>query len=312
MIPGWMKEVEEVPETFSGATTKKKNFIRKTVDGIFSFFQETIVSEGFTKRNGLLQGLDPRVKLISIFSIVFAVSVVRDLYLLFLVYSLTLVFAYLSKIKITYFIKRVWLFIPIFTGLIVLPMIFNLFTPGDSILDIMYRGKDAYLGPIGLPETLSVTSQGTILAVTFTLRVAACVSAVVLLFLTTPRQVLFKSLRSLKVPKIYVITLDMCYRYIFLFMDIIRDMHIAKKSRTIKKRSTIEEQKWVGERIGYTLIRSINMSEKVHQAMISRGFNGEIKILQEYNMMPRDYVAGFFCITFSVALVLISSNIIHI
>ena len=49
----------------------------------------------------------------------------------------------------------------------------------------------------------------------------------------------------------------------------------------------IEEQKWVGGRVGYTLIKSLRMSEKVHGAMVSRGFNGDIKIMQRYSIHRR-------------------------
>ena len=67
------------------------------------------------------------------------------------------------------------------------------------------------------------------MAVIFTMRVATCVSAVVLLFITTPQQVLFKSLRSVGVPKVYVLTLEMAYRYIFLLMDMVRESILPKK-----------------------------------------------------------------------------------
>jgi len=147
-------------------------------------------------------------------------------------------------------------------------------------------------------------------AVIFTMRVATCVSAVVLLFLTTPQQILFKSLRTVGVPKLYVLTLQMTYRYIFLFMDLIREMYVAKKARTIKAGGLIDEQKWVGGRIGYTLIRSLSMSEKVHMAMMSRGFNGEVHIMQEFKMKNRDYLAGAVAISTSLVLVLISQNAI--
>ena len=121
-------------------------------------------------------------------------------------------------------------------------------------------------------------------------------------FLTTPQQVLFKSLRTVGVPKIYVLTLEMAYRYIFLLMDMVREMYVAKKARTIKARSMFEEQKWVGGRMGYTLIRSIDMSEKVHMAMMSRGFNGDVKVMQEFKMKNRDYFAGAAAISLSVLL----------
>jgi cobalt/nickel transport system permease protein len=144
------------------------------------------------------------------------------------------------------------------------------------------------------------------------MRVATCVSAIVLLFLTTPQQILFKSLRTVGVPKLYVLTMEMAYRYIFLLMDMVREMYVAKKARTIKARGMFEEQKWVGGRIGYTLIRSLDVSEKVHMAMMSRGYNGDVKIMQEFKMRNRDYIAGTMAIFMSVALVLISQNIIRV
>ena len=146
----------------------------------------------------------------------------------------------------------------------------------------------------------------------FTLRVATCVSATVLLVLTTPREKLFKSLRSVGVPKVYVLTLDMCYRYIFMFTDLVRAFYTAKKSRTIKRLSLLDEQKWVGGRIGYTLVKSLDMGEKVHGAMVSRGYNGDVKILDDFRLKPRDYVAASSVLAFSAILILVSQHIIMI
>lgn len=47
-------------------------------------------------------------------------------------------------------------------------------------------------------------------------------------------------------------------------------------------------------------------------AMLSRGFDGEVKILQTFRAGRRDYVAGFFALSLSLLLVLISQNIIRI
>jgi cobalt/nickel transport system permease protein len=104
----------------------------------------------------------------------------------------------------------------------------------------------------------------------------------------------------------------MTYRYIFLLMEQVREMYIAKKARTIKSRGLIDDQKWVGGRIGYTLIRSLSMSEKVHMAMLSRGFSGEVHIMQEFKMSQRDYLAGAAAISISLVLVLISQDIIRV
>jgi len=302
----------EAPPAVGRGKKAKASFVKKTIDGVFRFFQEALVTESFTKKDGLLQSLDPRVKMISILSIVFAVSVTGDLRLLAIVYLLTLLFARLSKIGIAFFIKRVWLFVPFFAGVIVIPVIFNVFLPGDPLIPIMNLPPDAHLGPFALPDSIYITEQGVMTAATFTLRVATAVSAVVLLFLSTPQQLLFKSLRSLRVPKVYVLTMTMAYRYIFLFMEMIRDLHVAKKSRTIRSMSLRDEQRWVGGRIGYMLIKSLDMSEKVHMAMVSRGFSGDVRIIHDYHIRRRDSLAAAFAITLSLALLLASTNLLQL
>src|SRR5271157_5782933 len=312
MIPEWMKEVEVGPCPCCSVSTKKKNYVHKTLSGIFSFLEDTIVSESYTHLNGLLQSLDPRVKLITIIALIVAVSMTVDWRILLVIYLLTLLFAYLSKIEIGFFVKRVWLFIPIFAGIIALPMIFNVFFPGDSLVTLATPGPGAWLGPFRLPETISITAQGIAAALIFTLRVATGVSATVLLVLTTPREKLFKSLRSVGVPRVYVLTLDMCYRYIFMFTDLVRAFYTAKKSRTIKRMSLLEEQKWVGGRIGYTLVKSLDMGEKVHGAMVSRGYTGDVKILEDFRLKPRDYAAAVSVLAFSAILILASRHIIMI
>ena len=312
MIPDWMKEVDVGPCQCSAIYHGKKGFVGKTIDGIFGFLEEAFISERNSRRRGLLQSLDPRAKLISILAVIFATSLIGNLRVLIFIYVLTLIFAYLSKIDVVFFIKRVWLFIPVFAGIIALPMIFNIFLPGDPLFQVAYLGPGAHLGPLTLPESIFITRQGLNAAVIFTMRVAACVSAVVLLFITTPQQTLFKSLRTVGVPKLYVLTLEMAYRYIFLLMDLVRELYVAKKARTIRASGMFDEQKWVGGRMGYTLIRSLDMSEKVHMAMMSRGFSGDVHIMQEFKMQNRDYIAGIAAITLSVVLVLISENIIRV
>ena len=309
MIPEWMKEVDISPCQCSTIYHGNKSFIGKTIDGILTFLEEAFISDSFSRRKGLLQSLDPRAKLISILVLVFTTTLIRDLRLLIFVYFLTLLFSYLSKIDVLYFIKRVWLFIPIFAGIIAIPMIFNIFFPGDPLIRLVYFSSGSHLGPFPLPDSIYITRQGTNAAVIFIMRVATCVSAVVLLFLTTPQKILYKSLRTVGVPKIYVFTLEMADRYIFLLMDLVREMHIAKKARTIKARGMFDEQKWVGERIGYTLIRSLDMSEKVHMAMMSRGYNGDVKIMQGFKMRNRDYVSMVVAISLCIMLVLVTQNI---
>lgn len=312
MIPEWMNNTAVRPYEGAASLAKNKSFVQKTVDGVLDFFQKSLLSEEFAKRKGLLQSIDPRVKLISILVLIVGVTFMTSPWVLLVIYLLTLAVAYLSKIEVLWFVKRVWVFIPIFAGIIVLPVLFNVFMAGDILIPIASFGNSSHVGPIALPSSLYITRQGTIYVVTFVLRVAACVSLAVLLFLTTQRDLLFKSLRALFVPKVYVLTLNMCYRYIFLLLDEIADFFTARKSRQIRSLPWREEQRWVGGRIGYMLVKSLDMSDKVHQAMISRGFDGDVKLLHVYVLQKRDYAAMITVIGCCVILGLIYQNLIRI
>jgi cobalt/nickel transport system permease protein len=145
MIPDWMRKVDNYPCKCSVMHHGKKSFVGKTIDGILVFLEEAFISESFSKKNGLLQSLDPRAKLISILSVIFATSLITDLNVIILIYLITLLFAYLSKINIWFFIKRVWLFIPIFAGIIAIPMMFNVFLSGDPLFQIAHLGPGAHL-----------------------------------------------------------------------------------------------------------------------------------------------------------------------
>ncbi|HQE71901.1 MAG TPA: cobalt ECF transporter T component CbiQ, partial [Methanothrix soehngenii] len=139
-----MREADTGPLQFPEIAQGKKGFVGKTIDGIFGFMEEAFVSEASSRLPGVLQSLDPRAKLISILAIVFATSLIGDLNILVFIYLLTLLFAYLSKIDVLFFIKRVWLFIPVFAGIIALPMIFNIFIPGDPLIHLAYLGPGAH------------------------------------------------------------------------------------------------------------------------------------------------------------------------
>jgi len=98
MILEWMKEVNSGPCECSASFHGKKSFIEKTIEEIFEFIETSFVTESYSRRKGLLQSLDPRVKLISILAIIFAISIVSNLRILIPVYVFLVLIAYLNKI----------------------------------------------------------------------------------------------------------------------------------------------------------------------------------------------------------------------
>ena len=64
--------------------------------GVIGFFEGALASEGYARRPGFLQGLDPRVKLIAALLLVVSVTLVSDLPVLACIYLFLLVLAYVE------------------------------------------------------------------------------------------------------------------------------------------------------------------------------------------------------------------------
>ena len=254
--------------------------------------EQWIFSEKYASQSGLLQHIDPRVKVITLFSFLIAVNLFQNIYAILVAYIILLILAILSKIPLGFFLRWVWVFIPLFAGVIVLPAIFNIFTPGDSIVTFARFNQVQQFWGFEYTE-VSITRQGVLGAILFTFRVATSVSVVVLLTLTTHWVEILKALRVLGVPQIFILVLSMTYQYVVLLSRLIQEMHIAKKVRTIphhmNRIGLNAERSWVASRIGMTFRKSYTMIDDVHNAMIARGFRGEVNILQQFTFLRADF-----------------------
>lgn len=280
--PEWLCTKEynflEVPSL--AAKAKKKGFIDRTLAGVFSFFRDAIISSAYAEKKGFLQSIDARVKVAITALFLVLVTLIHQLYLLAALYFVVFILAIASRISVAVFISRVWLFIPLFTGIVVLPAIFNVIVPGEPLL---------VLGKIG-NTVITITRQGVNSALFILLRVAVSVSTVVLLLLTTRWSSILKALRIFKIPRTFVFITGMTYRYIHLLLRLVEEMQFAVKSRLIAKPRIRGAQKNVASQIGNLIRKSMDMSEKVYLSMISRGYTGEVKTLDTFSLFYRDYL----------------------
>ncbi len=258
---------------------KKGSFVEKTLDGSAGLLRQVMFGEDIAERPGLLQRIDPRAKLLSLIILLIAAAVVRNIVVLLVAYAFTLVVAYFSAVPVGFFIKRVWLFVPIFTGIVVLPATLSFITPGEIVIPLWtWQGQ-----PVG------ITSQGLTAAGLIVSRVALSISLVVLLTLTTPWVELLAALRSLGVPKMFVLIVGMAYRYIFLLLGSVTDMYESRRARTVGAvKHDKAAREFVSSTAGALLGKSHALSEEVHQAMIARGFRGDVKALKTFAFTRAD------------------------
>jgi cobalt ECF transporter T component CbiQ len=264
-----------------------------------SSLEDTLFAEEVARRPGVLQGVDPRAKLIGVGCLVVAVSLAHQVPTLLGLYGLALLLAGLGRIEVGFFVRRVWLLLPFFTGIIALPAIFNVVTPGQPLITLLDH-----------PVFLAITEQGVRTAVLLLLRVADSVSFAIILVLTTPWALLLRALRSLRVPQVFVVILGMTYRYIFLLLHVANDMFLARKSRLMGRLPEGEERRWLISTVGTLLGKSYDLSEHIYLAMISRGFRGEARVLEPLRLRGWDVVwaLGGFLI---IAVVMVGERVVR-
>lgn len=233
-------------------------FVERSLIGILVFIREAVFAEEYARSPGLMQRISPKFKLVITLAILLVIAFTRSFFLIAGFYLISLLLAYASRIHLIYFIKRVWFFIPFFALIIAMPALFNMFSPGEIIV-------------------FGITRQGLSSAGLFTLRVLASVSFSVLLVLTTKHDELLKSLRAVGVPVVFVTTLIMCYRYIYVFIKIVEDMYLGIKSRSIAGLKNKKARHLVAWHMGSLWEKSRMMSEEIYLAMLARGFDGEPK-----------------------------------
>jgi cobalt ECF transporter T component CbiQ len=248
--------------------------LQRTVAQITAVLDDSIFAERMAQQPGLLQSLDPRVKLVSTLLLLLAAGLSRSLLVIAALYAVTLLLAWRSAVPVSFFVKRVWLLLPFFTALIALPALFMV--PGPALVQ--------------LPLGLVITRPGLTSALFLLLRVGTSVSAALLLILTTPWNSVLKALGALRVPSAFVVMLGMTYRYIYLLLRSAGDMLLSRESRVVGRMSASGERRLMAASAGVLLSRSLKLSTDVYLAMQSRGFRGVPRTMDTFRMQRRDWL----------------------
>lgn len=103
------------------------------------------------------------------------------------------------------------------------------------------------------------------------LRTTLCLSTMLLLANTTPFPDLLAVLRRLRVPAIFITTLALMYRYMYVLVDESQRMRRGRASRTFTRS---RRAAWVGAglTLGHLFVRTGHRAERVYHAMCSRGW----------------------------------------
>jgi cobalt ECF transporter T component CbiQ len=270
---------------------RRGSYVEKTLTSGGTLLRQVMFSEDTAAHGGVLQRLDPRVKLVGLMVLLVAVGLVHHVPVLLAAYALTLVLAAASGLPVGFFVKRVWLFVPIFTGIVVLPATLSVVTPGHVVWTLWHWH--------GTPQ--GFTTQGLTSAALIVTRVATSVSLVVLTTLTTSWTRLLAALRALGVPRVFILVIGMAYRYIFLLLATVTDMYEARKARTVAATSHDRSaRRFLAASAGALFGKANHLAEEVHQAMTARGYRGNARTLQAFRLRAADTLAGVMAVATAV------------
>ena len=271
---------------------RRGSFVEKTISGASGFLQQAMFSDDVAAERGLLQRIEPRAKLLGLLGVLVAAALVRHIPVLLALYAGTLLVAAASRLSLSFFVKRVWLFIPVFTGIVVLPATFSFITHGHIVV------------PFGtwFGHRVGMTSQGLTAAGLIVTRVAVSISLVVLLTLTTPWNRLLAALRALALPRMFVLVLAMAYRYVFHLLNAVSDMYTARKARTVAAESSAASgRRFVAASAGALFGKSHALAEEVHMAMLARGYTGNVRTIAPARLAARDGLWALACVAAALA-----------
>ena len=249
-----------------------RGFIERTIGSLLATSHFAATAEQMAGAGGVLQKIDPRVKVAGLFGLVIVVAASRELGVIGLIFAFAFALALASRIRTSRMMKWVWAPVLFFTGTIALPAIF--LTPGS---------------PIGTIGPLQVTEQGLRSAGFLVSRAETAATLSALLVLTTPWPWVLKALRTFKCPMVLVAILGMTYRYIFVILQTAFEMFESRKSRTVGVLEPVEARRLAAAAVGVLLSKSLQLSADVHLAMQSRGFRGEVYVMQDFRARTADW-----------------------
>jgi cobalt/nickel transport system permease protein len=264
--------------------------VDRTLRRIAGFFSRSLLREKTAGRPSLLQGTDPRARLLAALFFLISVSLARSIPVLLAHAALPIVAIALSRIRMKEVLGAGLLLALVFSVLTAAPAALNIFTGGQILLPLYSRGQEWRYGPYLLPRVIGVSREGLLTAATLLLRVLSSVAAVLWLTLSTRWLDLLRALRFLHLPPIFVQVAGMTVRYVHAFHRQSEEMHLGKKSRSVCRSPLAIEQGWVGARIANAWDRGLHLMEAVSDAMAARGFKGEARFPRTSRLRTLDWL----------------------
>lgn len=174
----------------------------------------------------------------------------------------------------------------------------------------------AIFSPLGNPLAewhlgslaLTPTDYGLVKFASILVRSWLSVQAAVLLVATTRFPDMIHAFEHLHVPAALTTIVAFLYRYLFVLTDEVMRLLRARESRSAtvagqrSGRSVVWRAKVTGNMAGQLFLRSYERSDRIYNAMLARGYTGQIRTLNPHVMKRGDWL--FAALSIGILLIL--------
>ncbi|MBW2432076.1 MAG: cobalt ECF transporter T component CbiQ [Deltaproteobacteria bacterium] len=238
----------------------------------------------------MIHQLDPRIRVLltSVYAFVVALSYHFTVLITALVISMLLIG--ISRINLKAVFNRIiWVNAFILLLWVLLPFTFK----GDVLASV---------------GSFAVYRPGVVLAAQITLKSYAIVLAFIALIATMSFATLGHALYRLHVPEKIVHLLLMTYRYVFVIEQEFLRLVRAAKIRGFRPGTNSNTYRTYSYVIGMLFVRAAARAERVHQAMLCRGFKGKFYSLQDFQMSSASWIFALLMTAVIIGLILIEGS----
>jgi cobalt/nickel transport system permease protein len=239
-----------------------------------------IFSEHFKKEHFLTK-IDARVKLVVALALLVMVLSYKGMLFPLVIAVVAVMVCVRMRIPLRIMLLR--FSHPMFIALVVLLLKF--FFSGEEIMfSINLFGMKIAGHKDGLMEGLRITS-----------RIIGGVSLVVALGFATPFIEFVAALSWLKVPKVFIEIMMFAYRYVFMFLEDANTIYSAQKNR-LGYAGIRKGMNSFGVLTGSLVLRGFEQSQKTADAMMQRGYTGDMPLLKGEPLRVIELLFGLFIV----------------
>lgn len=239
--------------------------------------------------HSLIHDLDPRIKVVVTIAFIISNALLPDgAWIAFaLAWAFVLIANVFSGLGISFTFRRSFIALPF--ALAAITVLFSI--PGQPLFTFRL-----------LMSNLTITDAGLLRFVSIVIRSWLSVQMAILLVATTEFPKIVHALNHLRVPTILTVIISFLYRYLFVLADEVLRLLRARQARSAALAvavpgrnpggSVVWRARIAGHMAGQLFLRSYERSDRIYNAMLSRGYKGELMTIHPHHYHTSDLWIG--------------------